>query len=143
MAPTCSWTCERCHASNPAGADVCVACMMPAGIGTRRVGESNPMSALVPPARPGDIHWIWRESSLLLPELLIAGAIVLASPLWFVFLLRHAHYGAAAVLLLGIAPAIALARVAFRERMAGGLYLTSWVVFIAAAIAGLMSALSH
>ena len=115
--------------------------MFPAVIGARRVGESNPMTALVSPAAADDTHWLWQESSLLLPELLIAGAILLASPLWFVFLLRHGHYGAATVLLLGIAPALPLARIAFREKMAGGLFVTSWVVFVAAVLAGLMSVL--
>ena len=143
MAPTYSWICQRCRASNAAGADVCVACMFPAVIGARRLGEGNPMTALMSPAAPDDAHWIWQESSLLLPELLLASAIALASPLWFVFLLRHGHYVAATVLLLGIAPAVGLARIAFREKLAGGLYITSWVIFVTTALAGLISALSH
>ena len=143
MAPTYSWICQRCRASNAAGADVCVACMFPAVIGARRLGEGNPMTALVSPAAPDDAHWIWQESALLLPELLLAGAIALASPLWFVFLLMRGHYGAATVLFVGIAPAVVLARVAFREKLAGGLYLTSWVVFVTAAIAELISLLSR
>ena len=143
MAPTYSWICQRCHAANAAGADVCVACMFPAVIGARRLGEPNPMTALVSPAAPDEAHWIWQESSLLLPEMLIAGLIALASPLWFVFLLRHAHYGAATALAVGIAPAIAMARTAFKEKMAGGLYLTSWVIFVTAVITGLIAAFSH
>jgi len=143
MAPTCSWICQRCRASNAAGADVCVACMFPAVIGARRLGEGTPMTALVSPAAPDDAHWIWQESALLVPELLLAGAIALASPLWLAFLLMHGHYGAATVLLVGIAPAIVLARVAFREKLAGGLYVTSWVVFVTAAIAEIISLLSR
>ncbi len=143
MAQTYSWICQRCRASNAAGADVCAACMFPAVIGARRLGEANPMTALLSPAAPDDAHWIWQESSLLLPELLLAALLALASPLWFVFLLRHGHYGAAMVLLIGIAPAIGLARIAFREKLAGGLYVTSWVIFVTTAIAGLISALSH
>jgi hypothetical protein len=143
MAPTYSWICQRCRASNAAGADACVACMFPAVIGARRIGEGNPMTALLSPAAPDDAHWIWQESALLLPELLLAAVIALASPLWFVVLLRHGHYGAAAVLFIGIAPAIVLARLAFREKLAGGLYLTSWVVFVTTAIVALASALSH
>jgi hypothetical protein len=143
MAPTYSWICQRCRASNVAGAEVCVACMAPALIGSRRGGKANPLAALVSSATHDDSRWIWQESWLLLPELLLAGAIALASPLWFVSLLRHGHYGAAAVLFIGIVPALWLARIAFRERLAGGLYVTSWVVFVTAAIAGLMAALSH
>ena len=142
MAPTYSWICQRCRASNVAGADVCVACMAPALIGSRRIGKTNPLTALVSPAAPDDTHWIWQESSLLLPELLLAAAIALASPLWFVSLLRHGHWVAAAILFLGIVPALGLARIAFRERLAGGLYVTSWVVFVSAAIAGLMASLA-
>ena len=143
MAPTYSWICQRCHASNVAGADVCVACMSPALIGSRRVGKANPLTALASPAAPDDARWIWQESWLLLPELVLAAAVALASPLWFVSLLRHGHYGAAAVLFIGIVPALGLARIAFRQRLAGGLYVTSWVIFVTAAIAGLIAELSR
>ena len=142
MAPTYSWICQRCRAANAAGADVCVACMFPAVIGGRRVGEGNPMTAMMAPAAPDDAHWIWQESGLLLPELLIAGLIALASPLWFVLLLRHGHVVAATALVVGLLPAIAMARVGFKEKMAGGLYLASWVAFVTAALTGLIAAFS-
>ena len=142
MAPTRSWTCHRCRTSNADGTDVCIVCLLPSVIGAGRIGEASSTAALVSADAPDDAHWIWQESSLLLPELLLAGAIALASPLWFVFLLMHAHYGAAAVLFIGIAPAVALARVAFREKLAGGLYVTSWVVYVTAVIAALAWRLS-
>ncbi len=137
MAPTCSWICQRCHAANAAGTDVCVACLFPSAVGAGRLSETTSRAALVSLGAHIDANWIRQESSLLFPELLLAGAIVLASPLCFVFLLMHAHYGAAAVLFVGIAPAVGLARVAFKEKLVGGLFVTSWVVFVTAAIAGL------
>ena len=117
--------------------------MFPAVIGARRLGEASPMTAMMSPAAADDPHWIWQESALLLPEALIAGLVALASPLWFVFLLRHGHYGAATALAVGIVPALAMVRVAFKERMAGGLYLASWVVFVTAVIAGLIAAFAR
>ena len=144
MAPTDSWTCRRCHAVNPAGTDVCRACALVAIGRVRAIPHGDVTTALDPP--PGGHHgagWIAREATFLLPEMLLAGGLLLACPLWFVALLRHGQVVAATVLFIGIAPAFLLAGVAFRQKSAGGLYLTSWVTFVAMFITGLVARLTQ
>jgi len=96
-----------------------------------------------PPSASEEVGWIARESALLVPEIFLAGALLIACPLWFVFLLRHGLYVGAVVLFVGIAPAMLLAVVAVRQKSAGGLYLTSWVTFVAMAIAAVVERLTQ
>jgi hypothetical protein len=136
MAPTESWTCRRCRTANAAGAETCRGCSLPAIAGTR---PADAVAALPPPpSSPEHAGWIARESTLLLPEIFLAAGLLVACPIWFVFLLGHAQYLAATVLFIGIAPAMLLGVVALRQRSAGGLYLTSWVTFVAMAIAAVV-----
>ncbi|MFL6695751.1 MAG: hypothetical protein ACJ8GJ_01205 [Vitreoscilla sp.] len=144
MAPTYRWTCRRCQASNDAGSDVCSACMFPALGGARAAGQADATTTLPPAASPRDgLGWIRQEAALLFPQVILAGVVLLASPLWFVVLLRNGQYAASAVLFIGIAPAMLLVAVAFRQKSAGGLYLGSWVTFVAIVIAGLVARLTQ
>jgi hypothetical protein len=137
MAATDTWTCQRCLSVNPAGIDACAACGAAANPGARR--QADAVAALPPsPSASESVGWITRESALLVPEIFLAGALLVACPLWFVFLLRHGQYVGATVLFVGIAPAMLLAVVAVRQKSAGGLYLTSWVTFVAMTIAALV-----
>ncbi len=144
MAPTDSWTCRRCRAVNAAGTVVCAACAWSAIGRVSAIHHGDATTVLEPPpSRPPGLGWIARESSFLLPEMLLAGGLLLACPLWFIAMLRHGQIVAATVLFIGIAPAMLLAGVAFREKSAGGLYLTSWVTFVAMFIAGLVARLTQ
>lgn len=144
MAATYRWTCRRCKASNDAGSDVCCACTFPALASARGLGQADATTTLPPAASPRDgLGWIRKEAALLFPQTVLAGAVLLASPLWFVVLLRNGQYTAAAVLFTGIAPAMLLVAVAFRQKSAGGLYLGSWVTFVAIVIAGLVARLTQ
>jgi len=143
MAATESWICRRCHAVNAAGTDVCRACASMAFSHARAIHPGDVTTALEPPpGGSGGGGWILKEATLLLPEMLLAGGLLLACPVWFVALLRHGQVVAATVLFLGIAPAVLLAAVAFRQKSAGGLYLTSWVTFVAMFIAGVVARLT-
>jgi hypothetical protein len=144
MAPTDSWTCRRCRAVNAAGTLVCGACSL-ASLGQARALQHGDVTTVLepPPGRPDDAGWIARESAFLLPEMLLAGGLLLASPLFFIAMLRHGQLVAATVLFIGIAPAMLLACAAFRQKSAGGLYLTSWVTFVAMFIAGLVARLTQ
>lgn len=144
MAPTESWTCRRCRAVNAAGTLVCGACALAGVARSRRIHNADATTALAPPPHGSDgAGWIARESALLLPEMLLAGGLLLACPLWFWNLLRHGQLVAATVLFIGIAPAMLLAGVAFRQKSAGGLFLTSWVTFVAMVIAALVARLTQ
>ncbi len=144
MAPTDSWTCRRCRAVNAAGTVVCAACAASA-VGLARTIQHGDATTVLdpPPSRPDDAGWIARESAFLLPEMLLAGGLLLACPLWFIAMLRHGQFVAATVLFIGISPAMLLAGVAFRQKSAGGLYLTSWVTFVSMFIAGLVARLTQ
>jgi hypothetical protein len=129
---------------NPAGTDVCRGCASAALDDARRGRQAEAVAALTPaPTAPERARWITRESTLLLPEILVAGALLVACPVWFVFLLRHGQTIAAIVLFIGIAPAVLLGIVAVRQRSAGGLYLTSWVTFVAMAFAAVVERLTQ
>ena len=144
MAPTDSWICRRCHAANSAGTDVCGNCAQFAVGRIRVLRHGDATTTLEPPSGgPDGGGWIAREATFLLPEMLLAGGLLLACPVWFVALLRHGQVVAATVLFIGIAPAFLLAGVAFRQKSAGGLYLTSWVTFVAMFIAGLVARLTQ
>ena len=108
------------------------------------MGRADATTTLPPAASARDgLGWIRKEAALLFPQTVLAGAVLLASPLWFVVLLGNGQYVAAAVLFVGIAPAMLLACVSFRHKSAGGLYLSSWVTFIAIVIAGLVARLTQ
>jgi hypothetical protein len=141
-APTAFWTCQRCRASNAAGARVCGRCGGPAWIEAPPVANAASLSEPAPAPAPDALGWIGSEWKLLVPEIFLAAAILVASPLWFLSLERHGHVGAAVVLLLGVAQAIFVGRASFRMKSAGGLHLTSWVTFVAALIAWSLSRLS-
>jgi len=143
MAATEPWICRRCHAVNAAGTEACRACAAIA-LGQARAVHPGDVSTTLepPPGGSGGGGWIAREATFLLPEMLLAGGLLLACPVWFVSLLRHGQVAAAAVLFIGIAPAFLLAAVAFRQKSAGGLYLTSWVTFVAMFIAGVVARLT-
>jgi len=144
MAASDSWTCHRCLTVNPAAADACSGCGASASAGGRGHGQADAVAAYPPPPSASEgVGWIARESALLVPEIFLAGALLIACPLWFVFLLRHGQYVSATVLFIGIAPAMLLAVVAVRQKSAGGLYLTSWVTFVAMAIAAVVERLTQ
>jgi len=129
---------------NPAGVEACAGCGASASAGVRGLGQADAMAAFPPPPSTSEgIGWIAREYALLVPEVFLAGALLVACPLWFAFLLRHGLYIAATVLFIGIAPAMLLAVVAVRQKSAGGLYLTSWVTFVAMAIAAVVERLTQ
>jgi hypothetical protein len=136
------WTCQRCRASNAAGAGVCAECGLPAWSEGRQVADTAAFADPAPAVAPDAHDWIWSEWKLLVPEIFLAGAVLLASPLWFISLERRGHVGAAMVLLLGVAQAVFVGRASFKMKSAGGLHLTSWVTFVAALIAWAMSRLS-
>jgi hypothetical protein len=118
--------------------------MFPALGSTPGLGQADATTALPPAASPRDgLGWIRQEAALLFPQVILAGAVLLASPVWFVMLLRNGQYAAAAVLFIGIAPAMLLVAVALRQKSAGGLYLGSWVTFVAIVIAGLVARLTQ
>ncbi len=118
--------------------------MFPALGGARGMAQADATTALPPTASPRDgLGWIRQEAALLFPQIVLAGVALLASPVWFVVLLRNAQYAAATVLFVGIAPAMLLAAVAFRQKSAGGLYLGSWITFVAIVIAGLVARLTQ
>lgn len=118
-------------------------CACAALAGARRLHRADATATLSPPpTAPDGVGWIARESTLLLPEIFLAAGLLVACPIWFVMLLRHGHYVAATVLFIGIAPAMLLAGIAVRHKSAGGLYLTSWVTFVAMAIAAVVQHLT-
>lgn len=119
---------------------MCACAALAGGPGLHRTDATAALSP--PPAAPDEAGWIGRESRLLLPEIFLAAGLLVACPVWFVMLLRQGHPVAAAVLFIGIAPAMLLARVAVRHKSAGGLYLASWVTFVAMAIAAVVQRLS-
>ena len=140
-APTYFWTCQRCHASNAAGARACAAC------GVQAWGDGRQAVGAVLPEQPSSIGkdelgWIWSERALLVPEIFLAGILLLASPLWLVFLARHAHYAAGVVLLVGVVQAVFVGRASFSMKSAGGLHVAAWIAFVAALVAGALSGLA-
>jgi hypothetical protein len=75
--------------------------------------------------------WWSGSITLLFPEAIPAAFILLLSPVWIVSLLFHGHFVAALVLVIGVAAAVVLLRVANRSRSAGLVYVAILILLLA------------
>jgi hypothetical protein len=95
LAPAYRWVCKKCASENEARVARCAACACPAIVAP---DELEPL----PPRKPA--HFIEDASSgwLFFPESLIAGVLVLASPIWGARLLWQGQVLLGVFLLIGV-----------------------------------------
>jgi hypothetical protein len=94
-APGYRWVCKKCASENEARVACCVACACPAIVAP---GELESLSSPVP------AHFIEDASSgwMFFPESLIAGVLVLASPIWGARLIWQGQVVLGIFLLIGV-----------------------------------------
>ena len=117
--PTYRWVCHKCQAGNEPGTQTCLSCGFPANASGRDIAALSPKPEVRGSREPTTV--VSRNTFLFFPEIIIAGVVVLGTPVWVVRLLLHGAVFPALALIAGVFASAALFVLGFRSNSKRGL----------------------
>jgi hypothetical protein len=103
-APTYEWVCKKCGATNEARRDVCATCGCESSV--RPIDVDPSLQKRYPDLEDDSEHFLLTAGGfwMFFPELPIAAFLVLATPLWAIYLMGHGHAAQGVVLIVLVCP---------------------------------------